>query len=247
MFRVLALAVVGGLCAQPALAAPDGQAVLAKVDAAANRAKDITATLKLTISEPGGSRAERTLQLWQKGEDRRMAKFTAPARVKGVGLLAKGDDAVYLYLPAFGRVRRVVGRNRGDSFFGTDFTQDDMARITYSERFTAKLLEDGAEHWTLRLDPRNPGDEPHHHLVLRVRKSDHVVASLTAHDTVDGKPVRTITATDVKTVGTQALAHRIEARDEQTGRTTLALLEDVATDTGLEDGFFSKRHLERSR
>ena len=232
-------------------AAPDAAAVLAAAEAAGRRAKDVTATMRLTIIEPGGARAERELRLWQKGTDHRMAKFVAPARLRGVGLLSKReagetDASVYLYLPAFGRVRRVVGRARGDSFFGTDFTQDDLSRLTYSDRFTPRVTGEDAAHVTLELTPKVPEDEPHHHLVLTVRKEDHVVAGVDAFDKADGGPSRRLTATDVKRHGEQALAHRIEAKDMATGRRTEAVIEDVQVDTGLEDDFFSKRYLQRA-
>ena len=230
------------------VAAPtaDAGTVLSEVDAAARRAKDVTATMKLTIVEPAGARAERTLRIWQKGTDRRMAKFTAPARLRGVGLLARGDDALFLYLPAFGRVRRVVGRSRGDAFFGTDFSQDDMARLSYADRFTPTVAGSDEAHWLLRLDPKRPDDEPHHHLVLKARKADHVVAGIDFHDAADGPAVRRITASDVRAIGPQSIAHRIEAADLKTGRKTTAVLEQVQVDGGIEDGFFTKRVLKRS-
>jgi len=233
-----------------AAAAPDAAQILAQVDATGRQAADVTATMKLTIIEPSGTKAERELRMWQKGTEHRMAKFVAPARLKGVGLLSKKEDpakdaAVFLYLPAFGRVRRVVGRARGDSFFGTDFTQDDIGRLTYADRFVPKLAGDTADAWTLHLTPKKPDDEPHHHLVLTVRKSDHVVAGVDAHDKAEGPPSRRLLATDVKTHGKQPLAHRIEAKDMGTGRKTVAVIEDVQVDTGLEDDFFSKRYLKR--
>ncbi len=233
------------LLSAPAAQAADGGTILASVDAAATRAKDLKGTLKLTIVDKSGQRAKRTLALWQKGTDRRMAKFEAPATVRGVGLLAKGDDGTFLYLPEFGRVRRIVGRSRGDSFFGTDFTNDDMARVKYADRFTAKLQGEDKETWRLRLDPKSPDDEPWHHLEIQVRRSDHVVSRAEFHETAEGGAVRRIEAGDIRLHGEQAVAHKIQAFDLKSGRKTLAVLEDVQVDTGLKDGFFAKRHLKR--
>ncbi len=252
MHRLVAAA-LAALLAAPAsvLAAPDAGAILTRVDAVARQSADVVATVKLTVVEPDGTRAERRMKLWQKGTDHRMAKFVAPAKLRGVGLLSKReskdeDPAVFLYLPAFGRVRRVVGRSRGDSFFGTVFTQDDMGRITYGDRFTPKLAGEDDGHWTLRLDPKKPDDEPYHHLLLKVRRADHVVAGVDIHEKADGGPARRLTASDVQTHGKQPLAHDIEAKDLASGRRTVLHLEEVKTDTGLEDDFFTKRYLKRS-
>ena len=225
--------------------AADGAAILAGVDAAATQAKDLTGTLKLTVLDPTGQRAERTLKLWQKGTDRRMAKFEAPPTVRGVGLLANGSEGTFLYLPEFGRARRIVGRSRGDSFFGTDFTNDDMARVLYADRFSAELQGEDKEIWRLTLTPKIPDDEPWHHMEVQVRRADHVVTQLEFFDTADGSAVRRIEAGDIRLHGSQAVAHKIHAFDLKTGRETLAVLEDVHVDTGLEDGFFTKRHLMR--
>lgn len=225
--------------------ASDAGQILADVDTAATQAKDLVGTLKLTIIDKSGARAKRTLAIWQKGGDRRMAKFQAPATVRGVGLLAKGDEGTFLYLPEFGRVRRIVGRSRGDSFFGTDFTNDDMALVKYADRFVAKLLGEDKDRWKLRLEPKNQRDEPWHHVNIEVRRADHVIAQAEFHEAEAGDPVRRIVAEDIRLHGKQAVAHKIQAFDLKSGRKTVAVFEDVQIDTGLEDGFFTKRHLKR--
>ena len=108
------------------------------------------------------------------------------------------------------------------------------------------MLDVGALDFTLRLDPKKPDDEPHHHLVLKVRKADHVVAGVDYFNAETDQPVRRITATNIKAL-TQPLAHRIEAEDLKTGRKSVAELSDVKFDTGLEDSFFTQRYLKRSR
>jgi outer membrane lipoprotein-sorting protein len=226
-------------------AAGDATAILAEIDASATKSKDLIGTLKLTIIDKSGRQAKRTLAIWQKGADRRMVKFEAPAPVRGVGLLANGDEGTFLYLPEFGRVRRIVGRSRGDSFFGTDFTNDDMARVKYSKRFSATVESETPEVWQLRLEPKSQRDEPWHHIVIKVRRKDHVVVEAEFHESADGGAIRRLEADDIRVHGSQAIAHKITAFDLKSGRKTLAVLEDVKIDTGLQDSFFTKRHLKR--
>src|SRR5690606_9574173 len=102
---------------------------LALVDAASNRGDDAHIVLAVQTTDRKGESAERTLELWQKGTDKRLARFTEPARLAGVALLVPDGDTVYLYLPSYGRVRRVVGEARGDAFMGIDFTMEDLSRI----------------------------------------------------------------------------------------------------------------------
>ena len=242
LFALIVLFIPADLFAQDE---PTADQILAEVDAVAKLASDFTADLELVTVEDGEETA-RSLQLWQKGESKRMLKITAPARLKGVGLLNDGE-VFHVYLPAFGKVRRVAGRDRGQRFFDSVFSQDDMARTQYAARFTPSLLpSDDAETWTLRLDPEDPDDEPHHHLVVVVQRADHLLRRIDCYDEEGGKPVRTLKADDFRVVGVLPLAFVVTAEEPQSGVRSTATLSNVQVDVGLEDSFFSKRQLERS-
>lgn len=235
--------------ALPVFAQPaplDGAAILARVDSVATQAADFTARVELETVDAKGATTARTFTVWQKGQDRRLVKLSAPARLRGVGLLATGPDELHTYLPSFGRVRRVAGRKRGEPFLSSNFSQDDMVRTGYAARFKATLLEDGAQSWTLRLDPKKPKDEPHHHLILTVRKSDAIPGRIDCYDAEAGAPVRRIEATDIRPVKAVPIAHRIVATDLRDQSTSTATLHDVAVDSGLEDELFTQRFLKRT-
>jgi len=67
------------------VAATDPQALLARTDAAANRAKDVVLELAISVEIPGVERLARTVRVWQRGQDQRLVKFVAPARLRGTG------------------------------------------------------------------------------------------------------------------------------------------------------------------
>ena len=227
---------------------PDaGPEILARVDAVATQAKDFSARLDLTTIAADGTRKDRTLQLWQRGRDQRMVRFVAPPRLQGVGLLARDDGVIYLYLPAFGKIRRIAGRGRGKSFFGSDFTQDDVSRIRYGDRFNARMTAEESAHWTLRLEPKAPDDEPYHHLVLQVRQRDHLVAAVDCFEAGSDVPVRRIRTSDFRVEKPQPLAYKAEVENTKTGSRSIATLSDVQFDTGLSERFFTQRHLKRGR
>ena len=62
--------------------------------------------------------------------DRLLMRFDSPADIRGTGFLViehpPADDERFLYLPALGRVRRIAGEEKQDSFVGSDFTYEDM-------------------------------------------------------------------------------------------------------------------------
>ncbi len=219
--------------------------ILQKVDSVASSAADFSAKIELTTKEASGKETSRDILVWQKGDHKRMLKVTSPPRLKGVGLLATDEDQFYLYLPSFGRVRRVAGQRRGQPFLSSNFTQDDMVRIGYAKRFSPKLKSQDKDSWTLTLTPKKPDDEPYSSLTLKVRKADHVVSLVEFYKGT--KLARRLTATDVKVVQKTPLAHKIVAEDLEAKSTSTAVLSDVKTDTGLKDDFFSKRYLKRKK
>jgi len=65
-----------------------------------------------------------------------LIRFTAPARIRDSSFLThehmrdKKPDDQWLYLPALRKVRRVSAADRGDHFFGSDFTYEDIKAAT---------------------------------------------------------------------------------------------------------------------
>ncbi len=226
-------------------ATPIGPEILAKVDAVATQAVDFTARIELSIVDTAGESVTRTVSVWQKGVDKRMVKILAPPRLRGVGILSQGEGVLHLYLPAFGKVRRIAGQARGKSFFDSDFTQDDMTRTRYGDRFQAVLMEEDETYWTLRLDPVNSDDEPYHHTIVQARKADYMVASVEFFREDDGPAQRRLTATDFRVHGGLLLAHTVVAESLDKKTRSTATLSGVQVDTGLEDAFFTTRHLKR--
>ncbi len=62
---------------------------------------------------------------------RQITIFLSPKNIRHVGLLSldrEGDsnDSMWLYLPAFKKIKRIPASKRGDNFVGTDFTFEDI-------------------------------------------------------------------------------------------------------------------------
>ncbi len=245
MFRpVYPLAVLLICLAAPAWAT-DGAAVLAKVDAAAARAADATLTMDVTVHDGRGGTATRVLKIWQKGDDLRLVKFLEPARIAGTGLLSDADGTLHLYLPAYGKTRRVVGSGRGDAFVGTDFSMDDLARTKFADEYSAELLGEDATHWRIKLVPLKPADHAHDHLRMRVRKADDLFDQVEFVDGA-GEAERRIEFGDVREDGGYDVAHTITVSDLDSGRSTEAVVREVLFDAGLEDDLFTTRYLMRN-
>jgi outer membrane lipoprotein-sorting protein len=226
----------------PGDVAGDGDILLAQVDAAQASAADGHVVMDVQVVDRRGNTAERTLEIWQKGGDKRLVRYTAPARLAGTGLLVPDGETVYLYMPAYGRARRVVGERRNDAFLGTDFSVEDLARLTWCDDFTATVTgrQDGLV--ALHLTPRDPSDEDP--VNLWVRSEDHLATRIEVLDSA-GVVIRRLDMSDFRSVGARQLAHRFEVHDLVDGGHTTATVTLAETNMGLDDELFTITNLSR--
>ena len=99
--------------------------------------RDSRAEMRMRLYDRQGRVRERTMQiLTLRGSgmrgDRTLVRFLAPNDIRGTGLLVwehdNAEDERFLYLPALGRVRRIAGEERQESFVGSDLSYEDIGR-----------------------------------------------------------------------------------------------------------------------
>jgi uncharacterized protein len=90
----------------------------------------------------------------------RFAKFVKPADVKGTAVLTvenpKGNDDIWVYLPALGNIRRLQANNKRDAYMGTDLSYGDVighAPGAWKHRMTKRQMQSGAECWVIESLP----------------------------------------------------------------------------------------------
>ncbi len=112
-------------------------------------ANDARATVDLEITKDGAVVRKRQLTAMVKreaGKSRSFVEFHAPADVAGTRFLSvdeEGETKQFIYLPAFKKVKRIVGAQRSQSFVGTDFSYADLEGRNASD-------------WTWRALPDEP-------------------------------------------------------------------------------------------
>lgn len=81
--------------------------------------------------------------------DRSLVQFLAPGDIKGTGLLVwehdNAEDERFLYLPALGRVRRIAGSEKQESFVGSDLSYEDIGGREVDE-YTYSFIQRDATH-----------------------------------------------------------------------------------------------------
>lgn len=91
--------------------------------------------IEMTLIDRKGAERKRLLEIYNKdyGElTKSYLKFLKPPDIEKTSFLTweneTGDDTQYLYLPALGRMRRIVSSQNNLRFVNTDFTYEDMQR-----------------------------------------------------------------------------------------------------------------------
>jgi outer membrane lipoprotein-sorting protein len=233
---------VAALAAATPGAGQDGTWILERVDSVLTAPKDMTATQRVTLIDADGSEKTRLLRTYQKGPDRRLARFVTPAEVRDAGFLRLADDQMYLYLPAFRRVRRIASSIKHERFMGTDLSYEDLSRTRFGDDYRVVDVGSAENGHRLTLEARPGTDVGYARIVMVVAEDTWVVTSLEMQDR-DGKLVKTVTASRIEQVQGYWLARRVDVQAARDGHRTVLEMEDIHVDTGLTDDFFTQRQL----
>ncbi len=229
--------------------------VLTEADAVVNAPADQEVTLEMILIDDAGNETKRGARMWQKGSDRRIIKFTSPAEQKGIGFLDLPGSVMYLYMPAFKKVRRIASHVTNTSFAGTDFTYDDMAAINYADEYSPTLLESDtadakpagplAEPYVLELVPREDITSDYSKLVMSVRRDNFYPVRI-EHYSKDGELWKVMKRTEIKSIDGYWVAREVEMSDLKKAHKTRMVLGEIKFDQGLSDDLFTQRYLKRS-
>ena len=224
------------------VSAQDAMEILKKMDDVLYAAKDISATTKTILIDRNGNKKERESVMIQKGTDKRLFRFTAPASQAGIATLSLPNDVMYLYLPSFGKERRISSSVKSQKFAGTDFTYDDMEAKPYAEKYIPKLIDEKENAYVLELKPKSPKSQ-YLKLIVEVNKKDFYPMVMDYYDKGNNK-IKEATYQFEK-IGKYWNAKEIVMTDLRKKHVTKMIMSDVKYDTGISDDEFTVRKLKQ--
>lgn len=230
----------------PALARADapGDAILADVDTAMNRAKSHYFEYEASTTEPGHSEKKIGLTVWLKG-DKRLTEFTAPADLKGTRVLVLSSTEMYAYLPAFGKVRRIASHTNDQSAFGMVFSQDDLATTRYGGDYSATVGGTDEPVLKLTLKPKPDKKPSYGKLEMLVAKDTKLPAEI-RYFGENGTLLKTETRTGYTCEGDICVPGELKMVDHtKNGMWTTIARKKWKLNESFSDDLLSKRNLER--
>lgn len=221
--------------------AQDANTILKNMDNVLYAPKDMTGKNTIILIDRNGKKETREANIKQKGTDKRIIRFTSPASQAGIAVLSLPDDVMYLYLPAFGKERRISASVKNQNFAGTDFSYDDMESRPYSEKYTPKLIKAEGNVFVLELTPIGRSD--YSKIIVYVNKANYYPEQMDYYDRGNTK-VKVAKYTFKKT-GNYWNATEIEMTNLKKNHKTKMQMSEVKYDTGLTNDDFTVRKLKQ--
>ena len=222
---------------------PSAEEILSRVDRTINAPRDQKAKAKMILIDKTGREKERIIQVLQKGTDKRLFRFLSPADQKGISILSLPNSVIYLYLPAFKRVKRIASHIKNNRFAGTDFSYEDLEAKDYSKSYTPKLLREESEAFVLELIPKDR-NSAYSKQIMWVRKDHFVIIRAELYNR-KGKLCKELTQQAIQNIDGYWIPRQTQMKDLMKNHSTMMVLDEITFDSGLSDSIFTKRYLQR--
>jgi hypothetical protein len=161
------------------------------------------------------------------------------------------DDDNWLYLPALGKVKRLVSSSESSdesgSFFGTEFSVEDIASRKV-EDYTYKLVEEvtftNRPVWVLELipTPERTKKSRYGKALLWIDKERYVILRQDLYDR-NGLLFKRLTASGIEKINKVWVARKAEMNNLLTRRVTIMELLAIAYNMEVPDEFLTQRTL----
>ncbi len=214
----------------------DAGDLLKKMDNVLFAPKDKEGKVTIIVKDRNGEEKVREAIMYQKGNDRKLYRYTKPESQAGIATLSLPGDVMWLYMPAFEKPRRISMLAKSQSFNNTDFSLEDMANVPYSDRFTPELISSEGEYYILRLVP-GAMKSNYSKIEATISKEFYYPVQLDYFD-ARGKKIKVAVYKQEKT-GKYWTAAEIEMTDLEKAHSTRIIVAGMKFDQGLPDEMFT--------
>lgn len=257
-----AILLLGTVLLSPrAPASSEAEVVLRRVERNL-RLEGVEAVIQLTNYERDGvervSRFSMAAKFFEEGQlEKRVYRFFEPAEIRGTGILVfdyeKRPDDLWVFLPALRKTRRIVSKERGKAFMGSEFSYADLTVPIWGEYdvVSAADAEAGGEMCSVvLLVPKLASTAALDGFARRqywVSQTTAVVRRGLFFD-ARGAPRKELSTSDVTLVDKTKKRYRamkMEMKNRETGRRSSFSIEKIAYAPQTKDEYFTTSYLER--
>jgi len=224
--------------------AQDALDLLEKMDNIMFSPKDKQANVEMYLTNSQGNVKVREAVMMQKGTDMKLYRYTLPESQAGIATLSLPGGIMWLYMPAFGKPKKISLLAKSQAFTGTDFSYEDMATTPYSERYTPVLLESNESGYLLELTPKD-SDSKYSKIIVTLNKEDFYPEKMEYYDQANRKFKEA--TYEYEKIGNYWNARQVIMADLSKQHMTKIILKDVIFDQGLPDEAFTVEKLSEGK
>lgn len=240
---VLALASLLLAVSAFAQAKPDAKEILAKCDKLLGGNQDQYMETTMRITNERGAAKEYDFLTSQKGDTKRLVRFTS-GEIKGLSTLIEGRNSMYVYLPGFKKIRPIAAHNMNQSFAGSDFSNEDMAIVTWGSVYDPVFDHEDDTYYYLKLTPKAGAAVSYASLILKIYKSNSTQGGVDYFNAA-GEKIKYQLNSEYKTYPSGAkLNSYLVIGDPRTGHKTELFIKVYKVNQGISDSLFTQRELQ---
>jgi len=215
--------------------------ILSKIDQTMFGAKDKSANVKMVmINLKNGKQKVKEATLLQKGANKKLFRYIYPKSDSGIATLSLPDKQVYLYLPLFKKPKKITNLAQNNSFNQSDFSFQDMATKSYSEKYTSQLTGTTDTSYVLKLKPKDE-NSTYSYLIATINKTHYYFDKIEYYNQ-RGKKVK-VAAYHFKKVDNYWIADVVSMTDLKKNHRTIIKMSNIKINQGLKDDLFTLKNL----
>ncbi len=214
------------------------------------RGKSSYVEMTMQIIRPDWTRTM-SMKAWSKGADYSLVLVTAPARDKGSSSLKRNKE-MWNWVPSIERVIKIAPSMLGQSWMGSDFTNDDLINqssivVDYTHKLLREEKFDAVDCWVIESIPKEDAPVVWGKLILTISKKQYHQRQIVYYDEFNER-ISTLTTLDVKKIGGRLLPTRMEMRpaDKPENKTVL-IYQTAAFEFDIPASFFSLSNMKGLR
>ncbi len=247
MKKITLLFAIAGLSIGVFAQQPTAQQIVTRSDAAMRGTSSYT-EMTMNIIRPTYQRSL-SMKGWTKGDKLSMIIITAPAKEKGQGFLKIGKD-MWNWIPSIDRMVKMSSSVMGQSWMGSDFTNDDMVKESsivsdYNSKILGSEIVRGFDCYKIELMPKPSAAVVWGKVINWIDKKTYLIVRSESYDE-DMVLAQIMEAYDFKQFGDRTAAARVEIipADKQNQK-TVVITNKATFDQPIADSFFSQQNLKK--
>jgi hypothetical protein len=191
------------------------------------------------------------MKVWSQGKDFALLRIVEGGPRETGMMTLKREKQLWNWLPQAGRVMKLPSGMMGDSWMGSDFTNDDLVKgnsLTddFDSSVTGIERVEGKEVWHVVLKPKPSAAVVWGKIEMLIERASCIPVSQLFYDE-DGKLARRMTFSDFKQIGWRTFPAKFTIHPSDPARETSITYGDIEFDVDIPEDTFSLQRLRQGR